>query len=145
MEILRRLTDGYVTNEVAPEALPMIAAEALTRGVDSPSLRELAGLSSSDDIREIRDLYIVAMSELGIEMPAEDAVRWEQVRIWAHRIIDGSVSPYEGASQISAQGAELESPAKLSEIYYLTVLWEDNPERRQALEASMVEVAHGLT
>ncbi|MEV5826042.1 hypothetical protein AB0L25_10735 [Spirillospora sp. NPDC052242] len=73
MEILRRLFCDYVTGELAPEALPLIGAEALARGVDSPALRQLAGYNARDDVRDIQDLYLAAMAELGLPMPDAEA------------------------------------------------------------------------
>jgi hypothetical protein len=144
VETLRRLTCAYVTGDVSPEELPMIAAEAIVRGVDSPSLRQLAGLGRRDDTRDIRDLYRAAMDELGIDIPDADALRWEYVHFWAQRMLDGSLSPYEAASKISTESFRLGEPEALRDLYILTLLWEDDPGHRTALERSMLEAAENL-
>ena len=123
----------------------MIAADALARGLDSPTLRELAGLSKTADVREIADIFAGALEELGIEIPDEDAVRWERVRSWAGRMTQGVVSAYEGASRITDEYYRLGEPEHLQEMYILTVSWgADSPDRRDALEAFMLKAAGDL-
>lgn len=46
----------YRAGEGQPEDLPMIAAEAIAAGMDTPALCELAGLPRNADASEIRDL-----------------------------------------------------------------------------------------
>ncbi|MFC5753801.1 hypothetical protein [Actinomadura rugatobispora] len=141
---LHRLACDYVIGELGPEALPSIAAEALARGVDSLALRELAGCNASDDVRDIRDLYLAAMAELEIPMPDADSVLWEKVRLWARCMVEATVSPYEGASQIERYGVALGSPQEIGDIPYLMALWAEYPARRRELEISMVEEARSL-
>lgn len=119
----------------------MAAAEAIARGVDSPSLRELAGLGRRDDVRDIRELYRAAMQELGIDLPGAAAVRWEYVLFWAQRMLDGTLSPYEAAARISAESFRLGDPESLRDLYVLTLLWEDEPSGRAALERRMLDAA----
>ncbi|MER7813324.1 hypothetical protein [Streptomyces sp900116325] len=47
----------YRADEIRPEDLPMIAAEALAAGLDTPTLCELAGLPRNADARDIRDAF----------------------------------------------------------------------------------------
>ncbi|GAB2816644.1 hypothetical protein GCM10027176_21670 [Actinoallomurus bryophytorum] len=122
----------------------MIAAEAIVRGIDSPSIHQLAGLSQRDDPRDIRDLYRAAMDELGIDIPNADALRWEYVHFWAQCMLNGSLSPYEAASKVSAESFRLGEPEALRDMYALTLLWEDDPGHRTALERSMLEAAKSL-
>jgi hypothetical protein len=56
--------DEYVLGRVDSSQLPMIAAQALARGIDSPALCELAGLGRAE-VREAGDLFAIAMAELG--------------------------------------------------------------------------------
>lgn len=77
MDILREVAWRHAAGMVYPEDLPMAAAEALARGVDSPALRELAGLGKGSATTEIEDLYRNALAELGIASPGQrEAVRW---------------------------------------------------------------------
>jgi hypothetical protein len=59
----------YQADQVYPEDLPMTAAQALTVGLDTPSLCELAGLPRHADPRDIRDTFEQALAELGIACP----------------------------------------------------------------------------
>ena len=51
--------------------LPEMATEALVRGIDSPSLRLLAG-QPRNDVRYSADLFLAALDELGIEVLEPD-------------------------------------------------------------------------
>lgn len=59
--------------------LPDIAAKALVEGLDTPTLRELAG-APADDTVYARELLTQVMIELGYEAPAADASPWQRVR-----------------------------------------------------------------
>ncbi|MFH9177987.1 hypothetical protein [Streptomyces albogriseolus] len=62
----------YVAEILPAEELPMLAAHALVDGRDSPALRELAGLPRRSNPAEVRELYILALRELGIPLPDEE-------------------------------------------------------------------------
>lgn len=67
------IVDRFLAGEVGSERLPLLAAEALAEGCDSPALRELAGLSTTE-VREARDLLTRAAAETGAVMPGTG--RW---------------------------------------------------------------------
>jgi hypothetical protein len=73
--VLVAAADDYVTGRLGSEALPMVASEALARAVDSPALRELAGLGRRDS-REAADLLALAMDELGHPLRTALEVLW---------------------------------------------------------------------
>ncbi|WP_143658086.1 hypothetical protein [Embleya scabrispora] len=81
----------YPVDEVEPADLPMIAAEALAAGLESPALCELAGLGRGDDVRDLRDLFEQALAETGIELPSSGPAWRYALRRLAARIIDGNV------------------------------------------------------
>jgi hypothetical protein len=98
MDELRELAWQYAADAAYVEDLPMRAAEALAGGIDSPALRELAGLGRRSDPHEIRDLYAEAMAELKIKMPsAEDAFQREVLRV-ARDLVEGRLTPRQAAS-----------------------------------------------
>jgi hypothetical protein len=98
MDQLRELAWQYAADAAHVEDLPMCAAEALARGIDSPALRELAGLGRRSDPHEIRDLYAEAMAELRIKMPsAEEAFQREVLRV-ARDLVEGQLTPRQAAS-----------------------------------------------
>ncbi|MEW2356390.1 hypothetical protein [Spirillospora sp. NPDC029432] len=133
----------FVVGGLYPEGLPMVAAEALTRGVDSSALRELAGCDGSD-AREVQDLYLAAMEELGLEIPDADEVLWERVRVLAGRIADGSIAPYEGVLGIVRHGGGLGWPGELAVFDYLANLYAEFPAQRGELAGQIVSEARGL-
>lgn len=66
---LREAAWRYQADEIYPEDLPMIAAEALAAGLDTPVLCELAGLPRNADARDIHEAFEEALAESGMELP----------------------------------------------------------------------------
>ncbi|WP_328654418.1 hypothetical protein OG598_11660 [Micromonospora sp. NBC_00330] len=99
MEQLRDLGIRLAMDEPIGDDLPMAAAHALTRGVDSPSLRELAGLSKGQS-REAVGLFRQAMDELGSPVPDKSAARLHLMRQAAANILAGQGDPEDLAHEI---------------------------------------------
>lgn len=135
---LVRLTVG----EQPSEELPDLAAWALVGEVDSPALRELAGLSPAE-VREARDLFLAAMAELGV--PAPSGSYREMARFWAAEMLAGSVSPYQGARHIWWRAWEpLGRPADLDVFVGLASMWEDDPDRRAMYDEQLLREGERL-
>ncbi|MGW5130405.1 hypothetical protein [Streptomyces sp. NPDC004135] len=83
----------FVAEVLPPGELPMLAAHALVEGRDSPALRELAGLSRRGDEAEIRELYVLALGELGIALPDEDTAGRCLLVSLAFGLVHGELSP----------------------------------------------------
>ncbi|NHC15136.1 hypothetical protein [Motilibacter deserti] len=69
-------------NALDPRERPMLAAHWLARGLDSPSLRELAGLHGEE--AEVNDYWHRALEELGVlplERPRTIAAPWAAQRV----------------------------------------------------------------
>ncbi|MFI5801273.1 hypothetical protein [Streptomyces sp. NPDC051561] len=90
----------YRADEVCPKDLPMTAAEALAAGVDSPALRELAGLPRNADSRDLCDAFEQALAELEIALPEPAPARRHALRRLAVRFAAGEVDLAELASDI---------------------------------------------
>ncbi len=88
----------YRAGEGSPEDLPMVAAEALAAGVDTPALCDLAGLPRNANTHDIREVFEQALSEAGIELPAPDLAQRYALRRLAARLVDEDVSPAELAA-----------------------------------------------
>jgi hypothetical protein len=74
VDTLRRAIEDYLYELDAALDLSMVAAYALTRGIESQALAELAGLSK-DAAYEIRELVPRVVEELSIDVsPLPDAV-----------------------------------------------------------------------
>jgi hypothetical protein len=83
----------YQADEIRPEELPLIAAEALAAGLDTPTLCELAGWPRHADARDIRDAFEQALAELEIGLPERGLARRHALRRMAARLIDGEITP----------------------------------------------------
>jgi hypothetical protein len=137
---LARLTIG----ELGTEPLPDLAAEALARGIDSPSLRILAG-TPRQDVREARALFVEAMSELGVSLPSEAERRRALVMFWAKEMVQGTLSPYDASRLIWWEGwEELGHPDDLTVFVGLASEWEDHPQYRVQYERDMLREAQAL-
>jgi hypothetical protein len=109
---------------IPSEDFPSWAAQALAKGLDSPALRELAGLPRTE-VREGRDLLRSALAELGAVMPSEDAGPEELVIYWASRMAAGTVDPVDGAHWILRQADALGWPKWLNPLHGLASQWDD--------------------
>lgn len=88
----------YQADEIRPEDLPMIAAEALAVGLDTPTLCELAGWPRHADARDIRDAFEQALAESGIGLPDRGLARRHALRRMAARLLDGEITPADLAT-----------------------------------------------
>jgi hypothetical protein len=131
-------------NRQRTEDLPGIAADALMRGVDSPSLRLLAGTPTTE-VRDSRDLFWMAMDELSIERPTDEVALWAIALALARAIVDGEVHPHTGASRIWWDVYEpLGQPTELAVFVGLASEWEDHEEHRPDYEREIREEAEHL-
>ncbi|MFF1453835.1 hypothetical protein ACFVYF_37750 [Streptomyces sp. NPDC058274] len=88
----------YRADPTCPEDLPMTAAQALAKGVDTPTLRELAGLPRHADPRDIRDTFEQALAELGIVLPDHHQAQRYALHTLATRFSAGEAALAELAS-----------------------------------------------
>ncbi len=102
----------YVIRDVLPEDLPTFAADALVAGMDSLSLRALAGANRADTPAELHALFRAAVAELGLTLPARVDAAYSVMRHWARRVCSGEASPFAGSNVIAGifQEVELELP-----------------------------------
>lgn len=126
------------------EELPELATQALLRGVDTPSLRRLAGLNPRD-VRDVRDAFESAMIELEIDpLPADDAW-WLLTYRKLRRVVAGELSPEHGARWVWAHAAhEVELEGDLRIFIGLASELEDHPDARDEIEAQIVNEAREL-
>ncbi|MER6587714.1 hypothetical protein [Micromonospora chalcea] len=146
MEQLRDLAVRLAMDEPVGDDLAMAAAHALARGVDSPSLRELAGLSKGQS-REAVDLFRQAMEELGSPVPDEGGARLHFMRVAAASIIDGEGDPEDLAHEIYWQSSYFPSE-KLREVGYRFLHLYANcgaaPDQTEEAVAAMKEAARSF-
>ena len=157
MQIMSKMLDELNLSDAASfwqlgllpsEVLPLIAANALEKGFDSPSLRILAG-EMEKVASTVGPLFVMALRELGIPLPAPVSAQMAVARFYAGKIVDGSLSPYEGAYRIWWDVANEAMPAKeenevwnrLRVFVGLASEYEDNPSYRKEYEDQIVQEA----
>lgn len=86
---------GQVTTDDLPEA----ATQALVAGLDSPSLRVLAGTTSKNAF-ELEELLERSLLELGLSCATEEEARRAVARYRAQQIVRGEIAPAMGAGLI---------------------------------------------
>lgn len=94
-----------------PEQTPWLAAHWLAAGLDTPALRELAGLSRRDP--DTSDLWPVALSELHVETTVDDdraALAWA-----ARQVAAGCMSTRD---LVSAFWPDHDDPGDLDAVVY---------------------------
>lgn len=134
----------FVVGEIPAESLPDIATQALVREVDSPSLRELAGLRRNE-VREAADLFLSSLTELGLALPTRDEALWRLVRMTAARVVSGEVPPYQGALWIWTRAAhEVEEEGDLRIFIGLASERQDHPDAGNEIDAQIVDAAREL-
>ncbi|WP_204010032.1 hypothetical protein [Virgisporangium aurantiacum] len=133
-----------VTGELRAEHLPELATDALVRGLDSPSLRILAGQNPAD-VRDSADLFMHALDELGFTVPAPDEAAWSLARTTAQQIVDGVISPAAGANEIWRSAFHrVEDSGDLRIFVGLASTLDDHPEDPAVIELEIVAAAKEL-
>ncbi|MFD7966033.1 hypothetical protein ACFV5J_35145 [Streptomyces zaomyceticus] len=148
MDHLRRAALKLALGEQPTEDLPMIAAQALADGLESPALVELAGLSRRDPPADIRDLFGQTMAELGFPVPGVEEAWRERMLEAAGGMLTGSLTRYEASSEIYWCACHLErtdASTKLVDLFVgLWSSWEDWPDQRASIERDMQLAAADL-
>src|SRR4051812_10255004 len=89
--------------------LPRVATDALVHGWDSPSLR-LLPLERGRDPRDVRDLFLAAVAELGRELPCKSEAARRLLRYYARSLDDGRLDFVTGARAIARIGYDADIP-----------------------------------
>jgi hypothetical protein len=81
-----------------------IALEALEAGLDTPTLRILAGESGQAGLVELAPMFDKVLRELNVAIPPTEEEAAKQVTLYhARRIVAGEVTPWEGAHAIELE------------------------------------------
>ncbi|ABS03860.1 hypothetical protein [Kineococcus radiotolerans] len=143
MDPLYRARARAHLGDLPPEQMPDWAAHALARGYDSPALRELAG--APQDPRARRDLLTTALDELGAPQLSDHQALWVMAHTHARSIVEGLISPEEGAELIWGISSSLGDPEELNGLLNEATDWEysweiDHDQSRRQI----IEYAHEL-
>jgi hypothetical protein len=123
-----------------------LATDTLIGGLDSQSLRELAGKSNKDDAGDLRDLFNQALSEIKIQPPPEQDALWVLARHFARQLVSGEIEPYVGARWIWAKTAKrVEKEGDLRIFVGLASEWDDHPSFRNELDDRIIDAGESAT
>lgn len=128
------------TGSLTSEALPEIATDALVCGLDSPSLRMLAGQPPTD-VRDSTDLFRAALDELGIDLPDAETAHWALVRQTLSGVVAGLTNPGRGASELWPAYQHVRDSGDLRIFIGLDSQLEDHPEDRAEIESQITAEA----
>lgn len=128
--------DEYVLGRVDSSALPMLAAQALARGVDSPALCELAGLGRAD-VQDAGDLFVAAMTELGQPLREPEVVLWDRAAQTAQSMLDSCHDIGHAIDEIAWLLCKADHKLPdgrhnelATDFELLRIDWEESPARR---------------
>lgn len=99
---LRRRALFWAVRRIQSEDVVDVAITALVDGVDSPTLRVLAGLTPREAVERVPELLPRALAELGTPIPPRDSeeAKMEATREFARMLLDGALAPEEAAGGI---------------------------------------------
>lgn len=129
----------WVLGRISSEALPQIAADLLEAGLDTPSLRRLAGEMRAT-LGETGLLFEEILDELGVAIPDRSRAGRVLARTYAAQITEGSMAAYDGARQIWQIQIEVEGlTPELGPFVYWASEWQEanSPERRRECETGI--------
>ena len=129
----------WVLGRLPSQALPAIATDALVSGLDSQALRELAG-ELHPTVEESGPLFEEILGEFGIGIPDRSRAGLVLAKAYAAQIIDGTISPYEGAQHIWRLQVEVEGlMLDLGPFVYWASEWQEtnNPASRRECDAAI--------
>jgi len=89
-----------VTGEIILSSMPAIALQALEQGLDTPSLRILAGLGEDENGFVLTRYLNDTLRELFIELPDKRSAAIEVGLLIAEEIFEGKRPVYEGTQEI---------------------------------------------
>lgn len=119
----------YVLNDLPSEVLPELAVKYLENDYDSESLRVLAGVENPE-MSEVSGLLDSSLEEIGETKPDVNEAAFMVTKYFARKIIDKSISPYDGAKEIWQRVYDhLDEPAALDNFIGYASEIEDIPGR----------------
>jgi hypothetical protein len=133
----------WIAGDLRVEELPDLATDALVRGVDSPTLRVLAG-ARRDDAQDLRELFTRVLDELKIPLLDSDGAEWQLIRLTAKEIVAGSLDPTAGANQIWRRSFNVDEEGDLRVFVGLASQIEGHPTDAATLNRDIVIAAAEL-
>jgi hypothetical protein len=95
------LAARWASVEIWPEKMPGIAADLLESGLDSPSLRRLAGEMHVRRIADVQEIVERMFRELGVELPTSEVAARQHTSVQiAREVIAGVRNPWKAAAEL---------------------------------------------
>ncbi|MQY15587.1 hypothetical protein SRB5_57710 [Streptomyces sp. RB5] len=145
MDRFHRAATALALDDQPTEALPMLAAQALADGIDTPALAELAACSRHDVPADLRDLFLQALHELSVPVPDRETAGLRRMNGTAEALLNGTRPPYEATYDLYWSACALPpSPARtklITDLVWLWSSWEDRPADRPSIEQDMRRAA----
>lgn len=91
----------WAAGDIRPEQTPGIAADMLESGLDTPSMRRLAGEMRAGCRADVEELVDKMLKELGVKVPdSEVEAKMLSTRQIARKVIDGMQNPWKAVSEL---------------------------------------------
>lgn len=142
-DILSEL-NHFIIGEYGLDHLPSFAIQAIENGYESLSLYQLAGSRKSDS-SSLRILLDRAMQELHIDIPEPNEAALSIARSIARDVINGHVTPYEGAKRIWHDiYVNFSTLDQLRIFVGLASEYEDDEKHRDLYSRDIIDECHKL-
>jgi ribonuclease D len=131
----------HTLGKLLTEDLPEAGTQALVEGKDSPSLRQLAG-STSTNAFELEELLQRSLEELGLPPATKQEALRAMARYRAEQIVRGEIEPARGAGLIWRLFTP-EYPEDVTQFLQLEEMHDDPYHRRnkKKLAAEIIKEA----
>jgi hypothetical protein len=91
----------WAAGDIRPEQTPGIAADMLESGLDTPSMRRLAGEMRVGCRADVEELVVKMLNELGVKVPdSEVEAKMLSTRQIAREVIAGMRNPWKAATEL---------------------------------------------
>lgn len=114
---LQNFQARWTLDKLRHAELSKVASDMLVDGLDSESLRILAGLSSASDPEEIFKYFELSMKELKLQKLSKGEASLVLAKDIAKKIVSREIDPYRGARQIWAEACVVDDYPKELNVF----------------------------
>jgi hypothetical protein len=147
MEALELVLARWELNDLVPEDVPEVAANAIAQGCEASELAVLALLHRPTQA-DVEDELGGLLDRLAVRRPSSREAARLVVGSYAQQMVDGSIAPYAGSLKLWRLANDLHKDKvvfeQLAIFVGLASEWEDHPTDRLEHEAGMIARADAL-
>lgn len=92
----------YALGYMPSESMPKLATRWLVEGLDTPSMRLLAG-ETNPIMSDVAPLFEAVLQELAIDLPNKREAALTLLEAYLRQMVSGALDPYEGMALIDSQ------------------------------------------